>query len=85
MKKYFLAATVLILTGCSSVGSMMTNNYAVCMQTQEKISKDMVVMEAARVQAVMEMTKSSDPNVRSAALLLLQKNDVKSISLDCPR
>ena len=43
----------------------------------------MVVMEAARVQALIEMTKSSDPSVRSSALLLLQQKDVKSLTINC--
>jgi len=81
MKRYlFIIVGALTLGGCA-----FTNNYAVCMQTQEKISKDMVVMEAARIQALIEMTKSSDPSVRATGLMLLQKQDVKSMSLDCPK
>lgn len=81
MKRYLLIMLgVLTLGGCA-----FTNNYAVCMQAQEKISKDMVVMEAARIQALIEMTKSTDPSVRATGLMLLQKQDVKSMSLDCPK
>jgi hypothetical protein len=81
MKRYlFIIVSALSLGGCA-----FTNNYAVCMQAQEKISKDLVVMEAARIQALIEMTKSSDPSVRATGLMLLQKHDVKSMSLDCPK
>jgi len=55
------------------------------MQTQEKVAKDMVVMEAARINALIEMTKSADPSVRATGLMLLQKQDIKQLSLECQR
>jgi hypothetical protein len=80
LRNLFIFIGALTLGGCA-----FTNNYAVCIQAQEKISKDMVVMEAARIQALIEMTKSSDPSVRATGLMLLQKHDIKSMSLDCPK
>ncbi len=55
------------------------------MQAQEKVAKDMVVMEAARINALIEMTKSADPSVRATGLMLLQKHDIKQLSLECQR
>jgi hypothetical protein len=78
MIKKLLLLGSLLLSGCA-----FTNNYAVCMQTQEKMAKDMVVMEAARIQALIEMTKSNDPSVRATGLMLLQKNDIRQLQLDC--
>lgn len=80
MKLISILAATLILAGCAS---SKANNYTACLDTQKSISKDMVVMEAARVAALIEMTKSSDPSVRSSALLLLQQKDVKSITINC--
>ena len=69
-----------LLGGCVST---KPNNYAACLETQKSISRDMTVMEAARVAALVEMTKSADPAVRSSGLLLLQQKDVKSITINC--
>lgn len=73
-----LAAT--LLGGCVSTKS---SDYTVCLEAQKSISRDMTVMEAARVAALVEMTKSADPAVRSSALLLLQQKDVKSLTINC--
>lgn len=64
MIKLLTLSLVIFITGCASA---QRNNYSACLETQKSISKDMVVMEAARVQALIEMTKSSDPSVRSSA------------------
>lgn len=80
MKYIAVMCATLMLGGCA-----FTNNYAVCMQTQEKVAKDMVVMEAARIQALIEMTKSADPSVRATGLMLLQKHDIKHLSLECQK
>ena len=70
----------LSVAGC---GSMVNNNFASCVEAQKSISKDMVVMEAARIQAIVEMTKSADPGVIAAGVMLLQKTESKSVTLDC--
>jgi len=80
MKTLFVILSLCLLSGCA-----FTNNYAVCMQAQEKVAKDMVVMEAARINALIEMTKSADPSVRATGLMLLQKQDIKQLSLECQR
>jgi autotransporter-associated beta strand protein len=65
-------------------GSLVNNNnFASCVEAQKSMSKDMVVMEAARIQAIVEMTKSADPGVRAAGVMLLQKTESKSLTLDC--
>lgn len=80
MKTMLVILSICLLSGCA-----FTNNYAVCMQAQEKVAKDMVVMEAARINALIEMTKSADPSVRTTGLMLLQKHDIKQLSLECHR
>lgn len=76
--KLILLASAILLSGCAS------KNYIQCLETQKSISRDMVVMEAARVAALVEMSKSTDPAVKATGIMLLQKNDVKSIALNCP-
>jgi hypothetical protein len=81
LKFVVVISTVLFITGCSVLSG--SNNFALCAEAQKSISKDMVVMEAARIQALIEMTKSADPGVRAAGVMLLQKNDSKSVTLEC--
>ena len=71
----------LLVAGCGSL--VNNNNFASCVEAQKSMSKDMVVMEAARIQAIVEMTKSADPGVRAAGVMLLQKTESKSLTLDC--
>jgi len=79
MKMIIIGLACLILSGCATSNS----NYSLCMQVQEKMSKDMVIMEAARVQALIEMTKSADPTVKATGIMSLQKNDVRQLQIDC--
>lgn len=79
MRMIIIGLACLILGGCVTTN----NNYALCMQVQEKMSKDMVIMEAARVQALIEMTKSADPTVKATGIMSLQKNDVRQLQIDC--
>lgn len=78
-----IAIMLLAYTVSACVSNPRDNNYSICMQTQKEMSKDMVVMEAARLAALTEMTKSSDPSVRNSALLLLQQRDMKSNTIHC--
>lgn len=80
-KTLFLILVTLLLTGCVTTQSQ---NYSRCLELQKSLAKDMVVMEAARVQAIIELTKNNDPTVRALGMSLLQKNDIKSIMVDCP-
>lgn len=80
VRRLVILLSIIGLVGCVST---KPNNYAACLETQKSISRDMTVMEAARVAALVEMTKSADPAVRSSALLLLQQKDVKSITINC--
>lgn len=81
IKIFFVFTIGLLLTGCVTTPSQ---NYSRCLELQKSLAKDMVVMEAARVQAIIELTKNNDPTVRALGMSLLQKNDIKSIMLDCP-
>ncbi len=66
MKYIVLSFCSLLLVGCA------TNDYAVYVDAQKSISKDLTVSEAARMTALIEMSKSTDPAVRATAILQLQ-------------
>lgn len=81
IKTLLMILSVMLLAGCVATPSQ---NYSRCLELQKSLAKDMVVMEAARVQAIIELTKNNDPTVRALGMSLLQKNDIKTIMLDCP-
>ena len=54
--------------GCAS-----SPNYIAYIEAQKSISRDMVVTEAARINALIEMTKSEDPSIRATGIMLLQQ------------
>ena len=74
----------LIIGLCFLLGGCSTHQYVKCIEVQKSISKDMVVMEAARINALIEMTKSADPAVKATAIMQLQRNDVKTVTMNCP-
>jgi hypothetical protein len=76
--KFLIIGLCLLVSGCS------THQYVKCIEVQKSISKDMVVMEAARINALIEMTKSADPAVKATAIMQLQRNDVKTVTMNCP-
>lgn len=76
--KFLIIGLCFLVSGCS------THQYVKCIEVQKSISKDMVVMEAARINALIEMTKSADPAVKATAIMQLQRNDVKTVTMNCP-
>lgn len=72
----------LILGGCAA-----TQNYAIYAEAQRSISKDQTMSEMARVQALIEMTKSDDPAVKSTGIMLLQQlqQGSKQITVQPPK
>lgn len=68
MKIVALALTSFFLfSGCA------TKDYAVYVDAQKSLSKDVTVTEAARLNALIELAKSADPAVRASAVLQIQQ------------
>ena len=67
LTRAILLCTTILATGCAS------RDYATYIDAQKSISKDVVVSEAAKVNAIIEMTKSADPAVRATGIMLLQQ------------
>lgn len=82
MKAVLLAVFLFFLVGCAT-----NNNYQVYVEAQKSISKDLTITEAARLNALIEMTKSTDPSVRATAIMqlqLLQQNS-KQVIVEPPK
>ena len=81
MKKIMLSLLFLALSGCA------TNDYSLYIEAQKSISRDITVQEAARLNALIEMTKSQDPTVKAIGIMMLQQlqQNSKHIQVESPR
>jgi hypothetical protein len=81
MKKIMFTILLLALSGCA------TQDYSMYIDAQKSISRDMTVQEAARLNALIEMTKSADPTVRAVGIMMLQQlqQTSKTIQIDLPK
>ena len=59
---------VLFIAGCAT-----TEDYALYLDAQKSVSRDQAMMEASRVLALVEMTRSNDPAVKATGLMMLQQ------------
>lgn len=82
MRKTMLTLLSLLLSGC-----VTTQNYAIYAEAQQSISKDQTMSEMTRVQALIEMTKSNDPEVKRNAIIALQQlqQGSKQITIEPPK
>ena len=73
---------VLFISGCAT-----TEDYALYLDAQKSLSRDLAMIEASRVLALVEMTKSSDPTVKATGLMLLQQlqQGSKSVTIEPPK
>lgn len=72
---------LLALSGCA------TQDYSMYLDAQKSISRDMTVQEAARLNALIEMTKSADPTVRAVGIMMLQQlqQNSKTVQIELPK
>lgn len=78
MRKIIICTVFLILSGCA------TKDYSLYVDAQKSISRDLTVKEAARLNALIEMTKSNDPTVKAVGIMMIQQN-TKPIQLEPPK
>jgi hypothetical protein len=80
MKKIILVLT-LLLFGCA------TNDYQLYLDAQKSISRDLTVKEAAHIQALIELTKSANPEDRKLAIIQLQQilQNSKQVIIEPPK
>ena len=65
--KYFILLSVL-LAGCAT-----NNDFELYLEAQKAISRDATVSEAARISVLIDLTKSSDNQVKMEAIRALQE------------
>jgi uncharacterized protein YcfL len=67
MKLIIVPLSLMLLVGCAS------KDYAVYVDAQRSVSKDLTMNETARLAALTDMAKNSDPAVRATGIMLLQQ------------
>ena len=65
--KYFILLTIL-LAGCAT-----NNDFELYLEAQKSISRDATMSEAARISVLIDLTKSSDNQVKMEAIRALQE------------
>ncbi len=83
MKIILISVFSVLLAGCAAT----SRDYQTYVEAQKSISKDLTVAEAARLNALIEMSKSTDPSVRATAIMQLQaiQQNTKQIVIEPPK
>jgi len=81
MKLIIVPLSLLLLAGCAS------KDYAVYVDAQKSMSKDLTISETARLAALTDMVKNSDPAVRATGIMLLQQlqQGSKTVTVESPK
>jgi uncharacterized protein YcfL len=81
MKLIITSLSLLLLVGCAS------KDYAVYVDAQRSVSKDLTMSETARLAALTDMAKNSDPAVRATGIMLLQQlqQSSKTVVVEPPK
>jgi hypothetical protein len=81
MKLIIVPLSLMLLVGCAS------KDYAVYVDAQKSVSKDLTMNETARLAALTDMAKNSDPAVRATGIMLLQQlqQNSKMIVVEPPK
>jgi hypothetical protein len=64
----YLILLIVFLAGCAT-----NNDFELYLEAQKSISRDATMSEAARISVLIEMTKSSDNQVKMEAIRALQE------------
>ena len=75
IKKLLLIATVL-LSGCSSLNSVLTNDLTACFEAQKSMSRDQTMRDIA----VLEMAKTANDQTKMAAIAQLNNRSQQNLT-----
>ncbi len=76
MKKIILL-TAILLTGCTSLNSILPNDRTACLEAQKSISRDQTMRDIA----MLEMAKTANDQTKMAAMTAIAQS--KSRDIDC--
>ena len=79
--KTIILLTAILLTGCTSLNSVLRNDLTACLEAQKSISKDQAMAEIARLNAIQEIAKNANDETKRA--LSSQLNNKRQTDILC--
>jgi starvation-inducible outer membrane lipoprotein len=75
MKKFLLITTILFLTGCASLPSVLKNDLNACFEAQKSMSRDQTMRDIA----VLEMAKTANDQTKMAAIAQINNRSQQNL------
>lgn len=79
--KTIILLTAILLSGCTSLNSVLRNDLTACLEAQKSISKDQAMAEIARLNAIQEIAKNA--NDETKRVLSSQLNNKRQTDILC--
>ena len=74
--KTIILLTGILLSGCSSLPSVLTTDMAACLEAQKAMSRDQTMRDIA----ILEMAKTANDQTKMAAMTAITQNKTRDIS-----
>jgi Sec-independent protein translocase protein TatA len=77
--KTIILLTAILLTGCTSLNSVIRNDLTACLEAQKSMSRDSAMAEVARLNALQEIVKNANDQTKMAAMAQInirQRQDI---------
>jgi type IV pilus biogenesis protein CpaD/CtpE len=75
MKTILLITIATLLSGCSMMNSLLTNDLTACFETQKSMSRDQTMRDLA----VLEMAKTANDQTKMAAFAAIAQNKQQNL------
>ncbi len=62
--KTIILLTAILLSGCTSLNSVLYNDRTACLEARKSISKDQAMTEIARLNAIQEIAKTANDETK---------------------
>ena len=74
--KTIILLTAILLTGCTSLNSVLSNDVAACLEAQKSISRDQTMRDIA----MLEMAKNANDQTKMAAMTAIAQSKIQNLT-----
>lgn len=74
--KTIILLTTILLSACSSIPNVLSNDITACLEAQKSISRDQTMRDIA----MLEMAKTANDQTKMAAMTAIAQNKTQSLS-----
>jgi hypothetical protein len=74
--KTIILLTAILLSGCSSLTSVLNNDITACLEAQKSISRDQTMRDIA----LLEMAKTANDQTKMAAMTAISQNKLQNLT-----